>query len=99
MWAQSGCRLWLCLSAFIVSTCVGVQDLSGIQDLPALALVLWSCVPAFLPAFLLCLWCVMLEYGSVSRFKAVLEGFAVQMYVCMSLGICVACVAFVRVWS
>lgn len=45
------------------------------QDLPEVALVLWSCVPAFLSAFSLCLWCVMLEYGSISRFKGVFRGF------------------------
>ena len=38
-------------------------------------LVLLSCrVPRLLPSFLLCLWCITLEYGSVSRFKGVLEG-------------------------
>ena len=29
----------------MVSTCPMIQDLSGIQDLPEVALVLWSCVP------------------------------------------------------
>lgn len=28
-----------------------------------------------LSAFLLCLWCAMLEYGSISRFKGVFRGF------------------------
>ena len=32
-------------------------------------------VPRLLPAFLLCLWCIALEYGSISRFKGVFRGF------------------------
>ena len=28
-----------------------------------------------LPACLLCLWCIALEYGSISRFKGVFRGF------------------------
>ena len=39
------------------------------------ALVLWSCVPCLLSALSLCLWCVMLEYGSISHFKGVLAWF------------------------
>ena len=31
--------------------------------------------------------------------RGFLEGFGVRMYVCMGLGFCVACGAFVRVWS
>ena len=38
------CPDWL---PFCVSTGVGLQDLSRIQDLKELALVLWSCVPCF----------------------------------------------------
>ena len=38
-------------------------------------LVLLSCrIPCPLPSFLLCLWCVTLEYGFISRFKGVLGG-------------------------
>ena len=39
------------------------------------ARVLWSCAPAFLSALSLCLWHIMLEYGSISRFKGVFRGF------------------------
>ena len=47
-------------------------------------LVLLSCrVPRLLPSFLLCLWCITFEYGSISHFKGVLAGFMVRMYVCM----------------
>ena len=52
---------------------VGLFGASG----PAkrLALVLWSCVPSFLSALSLCLWCVVLEYALISRFKGVFSGF------------------------
>lgn len=63
-----------CLT-FSVSTGPRIQDLSGIQDLPEVALVLWSCVPSFLSALSLCLWCITFEYGSISRFKGVFRGF------------------------
>lgn len=70
-----------CLT-FGVSTGVSVPDLSRIQDLPEVALVLWWCAPAFLSAFSLCLWCTMLEYGSISRFKGV---FSAVYGVCVGL--------------
>ena len=37
------------------------------------------------------------EYGFISRFKGVLAGFGVRMYVCMGLGLCVDYGAFVCV--
>ena len=46
------------------------------------ALVLWSCVPSFLSALSLCLWCVVLEYALISRFKGV---FSVVCGVCVGL--------------
>ena len=47
-------------------------------------LVLLSCrVPCLLPSFLLCLWCIALEYGFISRFKGVFSGFwGVGVYLC-----------------
>ena len=39
-----------------------------------LAFVPWSCVPSFLSALLLCAWCVVFEYGLISRFKGVFSG-------------------------
>ena len=39
---------------------------------------LWVCsvpLPCLLPAFPLCLWCIALEYGSISHFKGVFGGF------------------------
>ena len=52
-----------------------------------------------LSALSLCLWCVVFEYGSISRFKAFLARFGAFVWVCVGLVIFVACVAFVRVWS
>ena len=49
--------------------------LQDLQDLPSVGsgpLVVRS--PPFAP-FLLCLWCIALEYGFISRFKGVLRGF------------------------
>ena len=46
-----------------------------LQDLPEVALVLWSCVPLLLSALSLCSWCVVLEYALISRFKGVFRGF------------------------
>ena len=37
-------------------------------------LLLW-CVPCLLSSPLLCLWCIALEYGFISRFKGVFRGF------------------------
>ena len=44
----------------------------------ALLLPLFGCVPSLCPSFvpfLLCLWCITLEYGFISRFKGVFRGF------------------------
>ena len=49
--------------------------LSRVQDLPGVALVLWSCVPLLLSALSLCLWCIVLEICLYSRFKGVFRGF------------------------
>ena len=68
----------------------------------ALLLLLFGCVPSLCPAFcpLSCFACrVACEYGFISRFKGVLARFGVQMYVCMGLGLCVDCGAFVCVRS
>ena len=57
--------------------------------------------PFALPLSLSCFVCGALpfKYALISRFKGVLEGFGVRMYVCMGLVLCLDCVAFVRVWS
>ena len=61
--------------AFIVSTwCRGgqgfeAQDLKGVGSGPLVV------CPCLLSALSLCLWCITLEYGSISRFKGVSSGF------------------------
>ena len=64
-------------SAWLYSSCPLVQvcRLFGVQDLPDVALVLWWCVPLLLSSLLLFPWCVVFEYGSISRFKGVFSGF------------------------
>lgn len=37
--------------------------------------LLWWCAPRLLSSPLLCLWCIALEYGFISRFKGFLRGF------------------------
>ena len=89
----------VCAPLVVVSTggiCAGFRTC---QICRRLALVLWWCAPRLLPACLLCACRVACEYGSISRFKGFLARFGVRMYVCMGLVLCVACVAFVRVWS
>ena len=84
------CRMWVrWLPAFACPWCRWSGLLSD-------ALPSW-CVPRPLSSLLLCLWCITLEYGSISRFKGVLARFGVWMYVCIGLGFCVDCGAFVCV--
>ena len=66
---------------------------------------LWGVVLPFVArsllssAFSLCLWCIVLEYALISRFKGILGGFMGFVWVCVVLVLCVACGAFVRVNS
>ena len=46
-----------------------------------------------LSALSLCLWCVVFECGSISRFKAFLAWFGAFVWVCVVCVLCVACVA------
>ena len=75
IYLKSGVCVWGLVSLWwwcsIVSTCVGVQDLSRLQDLPEVGSGPLVVCSLLLSAFLLCLWCAMLEYGSISRFKGV----------------------------
>ena len=84
---------------FGVSTCVGVQDLSRIQDLPDVALVLWWCVPCFCPLSCSSLGALLADMALFRVLKGFLAGFSCSVCVCVALVLCVACVAFVRVWS
>ena len=65
-------------SAACLSSCPLVQrwaGLRGFRTCRMFALVLWSCVPCLLSAFLLCLWCVACKYAFICDFKAVFSGF------------------------
>ena len=69
-----------------VSSCPLAQGCAGVRGFRTChrsALVLWCRVPRLLPAFLLYACRIACKYGSISRFKGVLEGFGVRMYVCM----------------
>ena len=72
MWGGRVLLWWWLLSCPLVRRCAGFR---GFRTCHRLALVLGWCAPCLLPAFLLCLWCIALEYGSISRFKGVLRGF------------------------
>ena len=85
-------RWWCPLGAY-------VQDLSGIQDLPEVALVLWSCVPAFCPLYCFVLVVSLANMPLFRVLRGFLARFGVFVWVCVALVLCVACVAFVRVWS
>ena len=69
----------------------------GLQDLPEVALVLWSCVPSFCPLSRFAFGALVCKYALISRFKGVLTGFVVLMWVCIVRVLCVACGAFVCV--
>ena len=63
---------------------------------------LWSsggALPAFCPLYCIVLVVSLANMALFRVLKAFLAGFGVRMYVCMGLGFCVDCVAFVRVWS
>ena len=100
MWVQSGCGLWLCLSAFHR---VHWWHMCRIQDPPnagsgplvVCSLPLVVCSPPFVLS-LLCLWCIACKYASISRFKGVFSevlGFRVGLYCLGGLrGLCGFCV-------
>ena len=97
MWVQSGCRLWLCLPAFIVSTGPEVGRACRLQDLPELALVLWSCVPSFCPLSCFVFGGLLANMPLFGVLRAILAGFVCLVWVCVALVLCVACGAFVCV--
>ena len=70
-----------------------------LQDLPELALVLWSCVPAFYPLSCLALVALLANMALFRFLRGFLGGFMGFVWVCVGLVVCVACGAFVRVWS
>ena len=76
---------------------VGLFGASG----PAkrLALVLWSCVPSFCPLSRFVFGVLSLNMPLFRVLRAFLAGFGRFVWVYVVLVRCVACVAFVRVWS
>ena len=63
---------------------------------------LWSysgALPAFCPLYCIVLVVSLANMALFRVLRGFSGGFMVQMYVCVGLGFCVACVAFVRVWS
>ena len=84
MWCW--CGVVVCSFGGGVSSCPLVQRSAGFRGFRTChrsALVLLWCAPCLLSACLLCLWCIALEYGSISRFKGVFSGFCgVGVYLC-----------------
>ena len=72
VWGGRVLLWWWLLSCPLVRRCAGFR---GFRTCHRSALVLWWCAPCLLSAFLLCLWCIASEYGSISRFKGVFRGF------------------------
>ena len=73
--------------------------LRGIRTCQRLALVLWWCVLCLSSALSLCLWCIVLEYALISRFKGIFSGFwAFRVGLCCS-DVLRGLWGFVRVWS
>ena len=90
-------RLAACLLACPLVAMCRIQDL---QDLPECRL--WSSgrvSPPFCPLASFAYDTLCLNMALFRVLRGFLEGFTVQMYVCMGLGICVDCGAFVRVYS
>ena len=56
-------------------------------------------LPAFCPLSCFACGALHLNMALFRVLRGFLEGFMVRMYVYMGLVLCVACVAFVRVWS
>ena len=76
---------------------VRLFERSGPAEMPAL--VLWSCVPSFYSLSRFALGAFPMNMALFRVLRAFLEGFGAFVWVCVVLVLCVACVAFVRVWS
>ena len=63
------------------------------------ALVLWSCVPFFCPLSRFVLGALLANMALFRVFRGFLARFMGFVWVCVVLVLCVACGAFVRVWS
>ena len=67
--------------------------LSRVQDLPEVALVLWSCVPSFCPLSCFVLGALPANMALFRVLRAFLGGFMGFVWVCVVLVLCVVCVA------
>ena len=76
--------------------CVHRVHLGQVVGLFGVVLPFVAC-SLLLSALSLCLWCVVLEYALISRFKGVLAWFMGFVWVYVACVLCVACVAFVCV--
>ena len=99
MWVRSGCRLGLCLSAFHrVHWCRCAGSRGYFADVSKIGQDSARC-SAFCPLPRFAHDTLRLNMALFRILRAFLEGFTVQMYVCMGWVLCVDCVAFVRVNS
>ena len=64
-----------------------------------LAVVLWWRVPSFCPLSRFVFGALLANMALFRVLRAFLGGFVVFVWVCVVLVLCVACGAFVRVWS
>ena len=88
-----------CVPLVVVSTGVGVP---AFEDSGPAGGWLWSsggALPAFCPLYCIVLVVSLANMALFRVLRGFLARFGVRMYVYMGLGFCVACVAFVRVWS
>ena len=76
-------RRWSACLPFGVPTGPEVGGASRAQDLPEVGSGPLVVCSLLLSALSLCLWCVALEYGSISHFKGVFRGFPL-----LDVGLC-----------
>ena len=79
--------------------CPLVQAFEGAGPAGVLALVLWSCVPSFCPSYCFALVGLLANMALFRVFRGFLARFMGFVWVYVVLVLCVACGAFVRVWS
>ena len=97
-----GAFVVLLSSSFVVAVVVvstgwhmcRIQDLQDLPEAGSGPIVVRS---RLLPSLLLCFPALPFKYALISRFKGVLEGFGVRMYVYVGWVLCVDCGAFVCV--
>ena len=72
------------MPAFIVSTGGGWSGSLGLQDLPEVALVLWSCVPSFRPLSCFALGALPTNMALFRVLRGFSAGFGVLVCVCIA---------------